>query len=201
MYPSLWKDHPWIELKILFVVIICHMLFIPIIIKLHTQKMVDLAREISNKTNLPLVMKSLKAQLRWKVVMAVSEKISHKTSLLVKLLKFWWIILLWNSISTHNGIYGFPHQPVYSGHIICQLYVFISGSKKNLGKWTSIRKIISNRSRPIFKILKNCHWINCKLQFKMYPILFAVIICHMLFIPIIIKLHTQNGWPCQRNIK
>ena len=56
-----------------------------------------------------------------------------------------------------------------------------------------VRKIISNRSRPILKILKNCHWINCKLQFKMYPILFAVIICHMLFIPIIIKLHTQDG--------
>ena len=25
--------------------------------------------------------------------------------------------------------------------------------------------------------------------------------CHMLFIPIVIKLHTQDGWPCQRNIK
>ena len=34
-----------------------------------------------------------------------------------------------------------------------------------------VRKIISNRSRPILKCenFENCHWIDCNLQFKMYP--------------------------------
>ena len=32
-----------------------------------------------------------------------------------------------------------------------------------------VRKIISNRSRPNFENFENCHWIDCNLQFKMYP--------------------------------
>ena len=43
---------------------------------------------------------------------------------------FKWILLLWNNFSTHHSIYDFPYWPIYSGHIICQLYIFISGLQK-----------------------------------------------------------------------
>ena len=48
----------------------------------------------------------------------------------LKIWNFKWIILLWNNFSTHHSIYDFPHWPIYSGHIIYQLYIFISGLKK-----------------------------------------------------------------------
>ena len=82
--------------------------------------------------------------------------------------------------------YDFPHWPIYSGHIICQLYIYIyirvkeiwtiltellhnknKGINLHAGVFTNfntsirvkeiwvngpVRKIISNRNRPILKI-------------------------------------------------
>ena len=117
-------------------------------------------------------------------------------------------------IRTTSGFGSFLRNQCYVANgLYCKNIYF---RVKQIWENGPVRKIISNISRPILKILKNCHCIDCDLQFKMYPkciyeriipelklkILFVVIICDMLFIQIIIKLHSKwLTWPKKYQVR
>ena len=89
------------------------------------------------------------------MVMALSEEISHKTSLLVKLLKF--LVDNFTMKQFFNPPMVFMISPISLFIVVTKYvsYICIYIRVKQIWVNGPVRKIISNGSRPILNILKN----------------------------------------------